>query len=161
MPAKAFSKGRGNIIKKEYMWTYKPESWTMGTYSFHKQIVSALLVSSAVYLYSSFCCTAAAQVYAPPNPSQPPLPQQYQYPAQYQYSPQYHYPQQQSPYNPPVNPYYSADLDTLKKRQSIVTMAETQLWVNKDANRNYVMYAYSHGKDEPWCADFVSTILQW
>lgn len=49
----------------------------------------------------------------------------------------------------------------VQKRQMILDIARTQLWVDKDANRNYVVNAYSRGKDEAWCADFVSTVLQW
>lgn len=53
---------------------------------------------------------------------------------------------------------YSA---TPLNRFKIVDIARSQLGVSKAVDRNYVNNTYSLGKDQAWCADFVSTILNW
>lgn len=46
-------------------------------------------------------------------------------------------------------------------RLKIVDIARSQLGVSKAVDRAYVNNTYSLGKDQAWCADFVSTILNW
>ncbi|WP_373531726.1 CHAP domain-containing protein [Vampirovibrio sp.] len=53
---------------------------------------------------------------------------------------------------------YSA---TPPNRFKIVDIARSQLGVSKAVDRNYVNNTFSLGKDQAWCADFVSTILNW
>ena len=57
----------------------------------------------------------------------------------------------------PANPAVMLD----SRRELIVQIARSQLWVNKNQYRQYVNRAYSQGNDESWCADFVSTVLDW
>lgn len=46
-------------------------------------------------------------------------------------------------------------------RLKIVDIARSQLGVSKAVDREYVNNTYSLGKDQAWCADFVSTVLNW
>lgn len=46
-------------------------------------------------------------------------------------------------------------------RTKIVDVARSQLGISKAQARDYVNNTYSQGKDQAWCADFVSTILIW
>lgn len=55
----------------------------------------------------------------------------------------------------------SADPSEFLQRRKIVQIAESQLGLSKDTQREYVVQAISRGKDESWCADFVSTVLDW
>lgn len=51
--------------------------------------------------------------------------------------------------------------DTPQSRIRILEIARSQLGVSKALARDYVINTFSMGKDEAWCADFVSTILTW
>ncbi len=46
-------------------------------------------------------------------------------------------------------------------RDHIMTIARAQLGLSKDTQRDYVIQTFSQGSDNAWCADFVSTVLQW
>jgi hypothetical protein len=47
------------------------------------------------------------------------------------------------------------------QRVRIIEIAREQLGLSKDSNPDYVNQVFSRGKDEAWCADFVSTVLDW
>lgn len=59
----------------------------------------------------------------------------------------------------PSTPYIGAPISPTRRR--IVDAARSQLGITKAEQRDYVNQVYSLGKDEPWCADFVSTVLSW
>lgn len=46
-------------------------------------------------------------------------------------------------------------------RLRVIDIARTQLGVSKMNNRDYVNNTFSLGKDQAWCADFVSTVMNW
>jgi hypothetical protein len=46
-------------------------------------------------------------------------------------------------------------------RGRVMDIARSQLGLSKDANPDYVNQTFSLGKDNEWCADFVSTVLNW
>jgi surface antigen len=46
-------------------------------------------------------------------------------------------------------------------RTRIIEMARAQIGFSKDINRDYINQTYSKGRDNEWCADFASTILEW
>ncbi len=76
-------------------------------------------------------------------------------------------------YNAPPSPYTATDYRpnfgppplsysaTPLNRMKIVDVARSQLGVSKAEAREYVNNSYSLGKDQAWCADFVSTVLNW
>jgi hypothetical protein len=47
------------------------------------------------------------------------------------------------------------------QRTNIINIARSQLGLSKDTDREYVNRTFSQGRDTDWCADFVSTILEW
>lgn len=47
------------------------------------------------------------------------------------------------------------------ERGRVLELARSQLGLSKDVNPTYVNQTFSLGKDNDWCADFVSTILEW
>lgn len=47
------------------------------------------------------------------------------------------------------------------QRLRIIEIARSQVGLSKDTNREYVMQTFSQGRDNAWCADFASTILDW
>ncbi len=141
--------------------------------------LAGLALSLAAQIPSSF-----ADNMMPPLPGYPPQAVQPAVtpPVSYRHSPQVFYPASQYPPAPsriyqqapqvfqPVSlPPGSTILPSIPMqsdmnhplRQKIVEIARTQLWVDKGINRNYVNFAFSTGKDQAWCADFVSTILKW
>jgi hypothetical protein len=60
-------------------------------------------------------------------------------------------------FGPPPTSYQATPLNRLK----IVDVARSQLGISKAEARDYVNNTYSLGKDQAWCADFVSTVLNW
>ena len=46
-------------------------------------------------------------------------------------------------------------------RLRVLDIARSQLGVSKANNRDYVNNTFSRGKDQAWCADFVSTVMNW
>ncbi|MCE3236135.1 MAG: hypothetical protein K0Q50_2315 [Vampirovibrio sp.] len=49
----------------------------------------------------------------------------------------------------------------MPNRNRILEIARTQVGLSKDADPDYVIQAFSQGKDQSWCADFISTVLDW
>jgi hypothetical protein len=47
------------------------------------------------------------------------------------------------------------------ERNRVLAIARSQLGLSKDSNPDYVNQTFSQGRDSEWCADFVSTILDW
>jgi surface antigen len=47
------------------------------------------------------------------------------------------------------------------ERGRVLELARSQLGLSKDTNPTYVNQTFSQGQDNDWCADFVSTILEW
>lgn len=47
------------------------------------------------------------------------------------------------------------------QRSNIINIARSQLGLSKDTDRDYINQTFSQGRDTDWCADFVSTVLQW
>ncbi len=62
---------------------------------------------------------------------------------------------------PVIGPPPSILATTPPNRYKIVDIARSQLGVSKAVDRDYVNNTFSRGKDQAWCADFVSTILEW
>ncbi|WP_303674237.1 CHAP domain-containing protein [Vampirovibrio chlorellavorus] len=60
-------------------------------------------------------------------------------------------------FGPPPVSYQATPLNRMK----IVDVARSQLGISKAEARDYVNNTYSMGKDQAWCADFVSTVLNW
>lgn len=46
-------------------------------------------------------------------------------------------------------------------RNRILEIARSQVGLSKDTDPDYVIQTFSRGKDQDWCADFISTILDW
>ncbi len=46
-------------------------------------------------------------------------------------------------------------------RMNIVQAALSQVGLNKREHREYINSTFSRGRDQAWCADFASTILNW
>lgn len=47
------------------------------------------------------------------------------------------------------------------ERGRVLALARSQLGLSKDVNPTYVNQTFSQGQNNDWCADFVSTILEW
>ncbi len=60
-------------------------------------------------------------------------------------------------FGPPPVSYQATPLNRMK----IVDVARSQLGISKAEARDYINNTYSLGKDQAWCADFVSTVLNW
>lgn len=54
-----------------------------------------------------------------------------------------------------------ASMPNFAQRNRILDAARSQLGLSKDLQRDYVNQTFSQGRDNAWCADFVSTIMDW
>lgn len=49
----------------------------------------------------------------------------------------------------------------MPNRSRILDIARAQVGLSKDTDPDYVIQTFSQGKDQSWCADFISTVLDW
>jgi hypothetical protein len=56
---------------------------------------------------------------------------------------------------------FPKELNPIARRDSIIEVARRHLGLEKATNLHYVVERLSLGKDQPWCADFISSVLDW